>query len=117
MMEASASPSADLTRRPRYRLRSVTCAVCGRSFEGGPKAKYCRPSCAQKAYFERHGEEARRKRDARSVRYQRQARRGNPPLGKDAAEIARKADLAAAIARIVRERGLTQRELASVTGI
>ena len=47
------------------------CPVCGREFEGGPRAKYDRQACALAAYQQRHPDrvtEQRRNRERRKRR-------------------------------------------------
>ncbi len=39
-----------------YKLTEKECAVCGKTFLGTKKKRYCSRACQNKAYYERHRE-------------------------------------------------------------
>jgi hypothetical protein len=41
----------------REPLVEKACPVCGRTFEGLSRRRYCSPNCADRAYYRRHAEE------------------------------------------------------------
>ena len=53
-----------------------TCPVCGKEFEGGPRAKYDRQACSVAAYQQRHPDrvsEQRKNRERRKPREKRES--------------------------------------------
>ncbi len=60
--ESTASASASelaraLASRPRHKQERV-CVVCGKTFQGTAKAKYCSRAHASQAFYQRHKETA-----------------------------------------------------------
>jgi len=46
----------------RIMVEEKTCPQCGKKFEGAKVARFCSKSCANKASYKRHAEEARERR-------------------------------------------------------
>src|SRR5262249_58401336 len=53
-----------------------TCPVCGREFEGGPRAKYDRQACAVIAYQQHPSDWVKQQRRSRERRKRREKRQG-----------------------------------------
>jgi hypothetical protein len=46
-----------LASRPRHKRERV-CVVCGKTFQGTARAKYCSRACEGRAFYQRHKETA-----------------------------------------------------------
>jgi endogenous inhibitor of DNA gyrase (YacG/DUF329 family) len=46
----------------RITVEQKTCPQCGKKFEGAKVVRFCSKSCANKASYQRHAEEARERR-------------------------------------------------------
>jgi hypothetical protein len=51
----------------RLKVYRRTCATCGKEFEGGPRARFCSPTCRVKDWDQRHPEN-RKERGRRNQR-------------------------------------------------
>ena len=58
-----------ITVTRRERLYEKVCPICGRTFTGLARQRYCTPTCVRKADYARH---AAARREARRSRYRRE---------------------------------------------
>ncbi len=62
----------------RIRVEEKQCPVCGKTFEGVKKSKFCSPACKAKANYKRHAEEYR---TARIEKYRQQKQQSTHAKG------------------------------------
>ena len=59
---AAKTRKVTVTMTRHIKVEQKTCPQCGKKFEGAKVARFCSKSCANKASYQRHAEEARERR-------------------------------------------------------